>query len=310
MVLVITFIHSLRIHFISYFQRFFTFLKVILILVLIVCGFWLAEASNVSFEPTMKAFDSLLSLPFAVALVFVMYSYSGWNASVYIVGEIKKPGKNLPRSLFIGTAMVMVLYILLNSVFLYSTPISEMQGQEEVGYIAARHIFGEQGGMIMGLLISIGLISAISAMIWAGPRVSMVIGEDMSIFRFFVRKNRNGIPIVGLWIQCIVVLILTLTFSFENIVIYTGLILTFFSFLTVLGVIILRIKQPGLERPYKTWGYPYTTIFFLIVTGWMMFFLIKERVEHSVAVVLTIAAGIILFFINRMIEKSKRRPEN
>src|SRR5207302_1796481 len=114
---------------------------------------------------------------------------SGWNAATYITSEIERPETNVPRSLLFGTLLVMAIYTALNAVFLLSTPMNEMSGQLEVGLIAGKHIFGENGGRVVGAVICLGLVSAISSMTWLGPRVIMAMGEDHWLLRFLGRKN-------------------------------------------------------------------------------------------------------------------------
>ena len=157
---------------------------------------------------------------FAVALVFVMYSYSGWNAAAYITGEIKKPEKNVPRSLLAGTGLVIVIYVLLNAVFLTTTPIQELKGQIEIALIAGKHIFGTNGGRVAGAVICLGLVSAISSMTWVGPRVTMSMGEDHWLLRRISRKNSNGIPTNAILLQLLIVNVLLLTRSFESVMQY------------------------------------------------------------------------------------------
>lgn len=297
--LIIAFVHTKKIKTISVFQNFFTGLKILLIIILIIFGFILSTAQNIDFLPNKESISAIFTGAFAVSLVFVMYAYSGWNASAYIANEIRKPQKNLPMSLFIGTLLVIVLYVPINAVFMYSTPISEMVMQEEVGYIASTHIFGPTGGIIMGLLISIGLISAISSMTWAGPRVIQVIGEDYKTFSFLSKKNKNGIPAKAIFLQTSIVLILVITSTFESIIYYIGFTLTLSSFMTVLGVYILRIKKPKLERPYKTWGYPITPAIFLAVALWMMVFIIKDKPIIALFSFATISVGAIVYYINK-----------
>ncbi|MBN2892614.1 MAG: amino acid permease [Bacteroidales bacterium] len=308
--IIIAFVHTKKIKTISIFQNFFTCLKILLIITLIFFGFILSKGQNISFLPTSESFSAIFTGAFAVSLVFVMYAYSGWNASAYISSEIKNPKKNMPLSLFLGTLIVILLYVPVNAVFLYSTPASEMVMQEEVGYIAATHIFGHTGGIIMGLLISIGLISAISSMTWAGPRVIQVIGEDYKTFRFFARKNKNDIPAIAIVFQTIIVLFMVITSTFESIIYYIGFTLTLSSFMTVLGVYVLRIKKPELERTYKTWGYPITPAIFLLVTGWMMFYIIKDKPITALYSVITIAVGAIVYIINKKISNKKQQIKN
>ncbi len=301
LVLIIAYVHTKKIKTISRFQKSFTGLKILLVLVLIIFGFILAKPQNISFLPSNEAVSAIFTGSFAISLIFVMYAYSGWNASAYISSEIKNPKKNMPLSLFLGTLIVILLYVPVNAVFLYSTPASEMIMQEEVGYIAATHIFGQTGGIIMGILISFGLISAISSMTWAGPRVMQVIGEDYKTFKFFAKKNKNNIPTIAILLQTIIVIFMILTSTFEAIIYYIGFTLTLSSFLTVLGVYILRIKKPNAERKYKTWGYPITPAIFLLVTGWMMTYIVIDKPITALYSFGTIAVGAVIFFLNKNI---------
>lgn len=304
-VIMVTVIHLLHLKIVSSFQNFFTGLKLSLILLFIIAGFSFATPQTIDFYPHWQDINSILSQPFAVSLVFVMYAYSGWNAAIYIVGEIKQPERYLPIALFLGTTIVIILYVLLNFVFLYTTPITAMMMKAEVGYIAAEHIFGSTGGIAMGLLIAIGLISAISSMIWAGPRVGQVVGEDIQLLSFLARHNGNSMPITALLIQLLIVLGLILSSSFEAVIYYIGFTLSLSVFLTVLGVFILRIKQPNLPRPYHTWGYPITPLFFLLVTAWMLVYVLKDKPMESLAGLATIGVGLVIYGINKQIYSEK-----
>jgi APA family basic amino acid/polyamine antiporter len=236
--------------------------------------------------------------PFAVGLVFVMYSYSGWNAATYIAGEVRDPQRSLPIALVTATLVVLALYVGLNAVFLYTTPMSEMAGQIDVALIAGRHIFGEAGGRVVGGLICIGLVSAISAMIWIGPRVTMVMGEDYPVLSAFARRSRHGAPVFAILVQLVVTTALLLTRSFEAVLEFIQFSLTFCSFLAVLGVIVLRFTQPDLPRPYRMWGYPVTPLVFLAVTSFMMYYLLVERPMQSFASIGVMLAGLAVYWIS------------
>jgi APA family basic amino acid/polyamine antiporter len=281
----------------SYFQQVFTILKVLLIVFLIICGLAIAKPQTISFLPSVDSFPLIFSSPFAVSLVYVTYSYSGWNASVYLASEVEEPEKNLPRSLLIGTLIVMVLYLLLNFTFLYTTPIDKLAGQLEVGYIAAIQIFGTSGAKLMGLLISFGLISSISSMVLAGPRVTQVIGEDIPIFSKLAHKNKNGVPYYAILLQLAIVLVLLITSSFESVIVYLGFTLTLSSFITVLGVFVHRFKYPNFSRPYKTWGYPITPFIFLGISLWMLIFIFLDKPVESMAGLATLICGLPFYFI-------------
>jgi len=275
-----------------------TALKLLLIFAFIVAGVagvMLGHAQPISFAPSAADLGIVTSEPFAVSLVFVMYSYSGWNAATYIFNEIREPAHNVRRALFVGTAVVVVLYVGLNAVFLSGAPLSELAGQLDVGLIAGRHIFGEAGGRVVAAFICIGLISSISAMMWVGPRVTMVMGEDVLLLKAFSKKARNGVPVTALLFQLALVTALMLTQSFEAVLDFIQFALTFCSFLTVFGVIVLRYRQPDLPRPYKAWGYPVTPFIFLAVTLLVLAHLATERPLQSLASFCTMLAGLLVY---------------
>ncbi|PYL53352.1 MAG: amino acid permease [Verrucomicrobia bacterium] len=280
----------------SAFQNIWTVVKLFLIAALIAAGLLIEQKQPISFLPHAADTMSIFSGAFAVALVYVMYSYSGWNASSYIIGEVKNPQRNVPRSLLIGTIIVMVAYVLLNAVFLATTPQNEMSGQLEVGLISGRHIFGENGGRVVGAIICLGLISAISSMTWIGPRVTMSMGEDHWLLRFLGRKNAAGVPAKAVIVQLLIVNILLLTRSFELVIVYIQFALLLCSLLTVIGVVVLRVSRPEIARPYRVWLYPVPPIIFAAITIWMMIFLLRSKTTESVAGLGTVIAGFLLYF--------------
>jgi len=280
----------------SAFQNLWTVVKLFLIAALIVAGLLIEEKQPISFLPHAADTTSIFNGAFAVALVYVMYSYSGWNASSYIIGEVKNPERNVPRSLLAGTIIVMVAYVLLNAVFLATTPQNEMRGQLEVGLIAGKHIFGNNGGRIVGAVICLGLVSAISSMTWIGPRVTMSMGEDHWLLRFLGRKNAEGVPANAVIMQLLIVNLLLLTRSFELVVVYIQFALLLCSLLTVVGVIVLRRTRPQIARPYRVWLYPVPPLIFATITIWMMIFLLRSKTMESVAGLGTAIAGLLLYF--------------
>ena len=283
----------------SVFQNLWTLVKLLLIAALIGAGLLLEQKQPLTFLPHATDTTSIFSGAFAVALVYVMYSYSGWNASSYIIGEVKEPERNVPRSLLVGTIVVMVAYVLLNAVFLAATPEAELRGQLEVGLIAGKHIFGDQGGRIVGAIICLGLISSISSMTWIGPRVTMSMGEDHWFLRFLGRKNSEGVPANAVLVQLLIVNLLLLTRSFELVIVYIQFALLLCSLLTVIGVVALRIARPNIPRPYRVWLYPAPPIIFAAITVWMMIYLLRSKTTESVAGLGTAIAGLLLYFCAR-----------
>jgi len=283
----------------SRFQLIATVLKVVLITAFLVAGWAIGTPQPVSFLPAAADLTYIASAPFAIGLVFVMYSFSGWNAATYIIGEMQSPLKNLPRALLAGTLIVLVLYLALNAVFLRSAPIASLSGQLNVASIAGSYIFGELGGRIVGAMICIGLVSSISAMMWIGPRVSMTIGEDIPSLRIFARTSSQGAPIYAILFQSVTASLMLLTRSFEAVLDFIQFALLFCSFFTVLGVIKLRITSPDLPRPYRAWGYPVTPVVFLLVTLFMMYYLVTQRPLQSLLGTLMMVSGLLIYGLFR-----------
>ena len=294
---IVTLVHLRGVSHGATFQNVSTLLKVALIAAFIVAGFAYGTPQPIRFAPAMADLDHILSAPFAISLVFVMYSYSGWNAMTYIAGEVRDPARSLPLSIILAVLVVTLLYTGLNAVFLYTTPIAKLSGQLEVGLIAGREIFGENGARVAGGLICFGLISAVSAMMWIGPRVTMVMGEDLPLLRMLARTSARGAPVTAILLQASIATALLLTQSFELVVNFIQFSLTFCSFLAVLGVIVLRVTQPELPRPYRVWAFPLTPLVFLAVTLFMMIYLVREQPGQSLASLLMMGGGLIVYGI-------------
>lgn len=282
----------------SAFLNLTTLLKIALILAVVGAALFSAPAQSIRFLPTAGDARLIASAPFAVSLVYVMYAYSGWNGSAYIVGEIRNPTRNLPLSLGLGTVVVMALYLALNAAFLHSTPIAELAGKVEVGLIAGTHIFGAWGARAMALLIGAGLISAIMAMMWTGPRVTATMGEDWRALRWLASRNAQGTPGRAVLLQAAIATVLLLTGSFARVLTYVQLSLVCCSFATVLGVIILRHTRPDLPRPYRAWGYPFTPLVFLAISAWMMIHVVRAAPVESLAGLATMALGLVVYFVS------------
>jgi basic amino acid/polyamine antiporter, APA family len=299
MVWIISLIQLTGIKHSSTFQLVSTVLKVVLIVAFLAAGFFIGTPQAVSFAPTAAAFGQIMSAPFAISLVFVMYSFSGWNAATYIIGEMDSPHQNLPRALLTGTLIVTVLYVALNAVFLHTAPIDRLSGQLDVATISGRYIFGDVGGRMVGAMICIGLISSISAMMWIGPRVMMTMGEDIPALRVFSRRSTSGAPAYAILFQLAVASLLLFTRSFEAVLDFIQFALLFCSFFTVLGVIKLRVTSPELPRPYRAWGYPITPLVFLLVTAFMMYYLLTERPLQSFLSAVIMMSGLAIYAVFR-----------
>lgn len=279
------------------FQNAFTTLKLSLILLLISAGFLIGPDEPVAFAPRPGDSELIFSAPFAVALMFVLYSYSGWNASTYIIGEVRHPARDVPWSLITGTAFVGALYVALNAVFLKTVPMDRLEGQIDVGNLAAAAIFGPQGGKIMSGFICAGLVSSLSAMTWTGPRVAQTIGEDLPALSIFSRTTSGGIPAMAVIAQLAIVLGLLWSATFESVLIYTQFALVVCSLLTVVGLVVLRIREPDLPRPFRCWGYPVTPALFAATAIFSLAYTAIHKPEESFYGIGTLLAAIALYFV-------------
>ncbi|MFD2718640.1 APC family permease [Hymenobacter monticola] len=302
-VLVLTAVHGTSARLGGRLQVFITALKVAVLIAFIGAGMTVGEGQPLSFAPDAAGWRALLSPAFAVSLVYVSYAYSGWNAAVYVTGEIENPQRNLSRILLAGTAVVLLLYVGLNYVFLRSTPIAGLKGQVEVGFVAATSLFGSMGGRLMGGIIAALLVSTVSSMVLAGPRIVQTMGEDIPALRFLAPKSRAGIPVRALLLQTAITLLFISKPRFKEVLVYAGFVLNLFTFLTVLGLFVFRWRRPDVTRPYKAWGYPFTPLLFLFLSGWTLVFILRDKPWESLYGLATLAVGAVVYFITTRISR-------
>ena len=286
-------------------QNILTGLKIVLILVFVGAAFTVEDAQAVFLVPQGADLRAMTGSAFAVALVFVAYAYTGWNSAIYIVGELDSPSRTLPRSLLLGTAVVTVLYVLLNYAFLYTVPMSELAGQVEVGFLAGARIFGEAGGRITASIIVALLASTVSAYVFLGPRILAVMGEDVPALAWLSRRSRRGLPVNAFVFQLVLALGFIYTSTFDQVLVYASILLITISTLAVAGVYVLRYTEPDLPRPYRTWGYPLTPAVYLAVSVWTLTFVMINRAFESLVGMGILAAGLALYALAGRI----RRPE-
>jgi APA family basic amino acid/polyamine antiporter len=301
-------VHLIGVRLGSLFQNGATVFKLSLVTFVVVAGLCAGRSQPIHFGP-MPGDGALFGHPaFALSLVYVMYAYTGWNAATYIVGEIRDPARNVPRALLIGTALVALLYILLNAVFLRTTPIAELRGQVEVGLIAGKHIFGEGGGRIVGGFICVGLLATISAMTWVGPRAAATMGEDHAALRWLAARSGGGAPRHALLVQLLIVAGLIVSSSFERVLVFIQFPLTLCSGAVVIGLMVLRFREPKLARPFRVPLYPLPPLIFLAISGWMLVHTAQEKPRESAAGTLAMLSGLAVYYLPRRRARSPGTP--
>jgi APA family basic amino acid/polyamine antiporter len=299
-ILIFTFIHYRGIKTGAKIQNFLTVLKVVLIAVLLFAGFASGKGDFSNFtvsESSASGFAGLKTM--GLSLMWIMFAYSGWNASTYLGAEIKNPAKILPRSLIYGTGIVIVLYLALNVLYVYGIRAEEMKGVISIGGLAMGNLFGRSAEVLFSLIIAFALFSSLSAFIIIGPRVYYSMASDGLFFRSVARVHpKFQVPSNSILLQCIIACILALSGSFEQVLTYMGFALGIFPVLTVMGLFKLRKKGTG---EIKMPGYPVTQMIY-ILTGIMILVLsfLERPLESSIALAV-VAAGIPAFLIFRRI---------
>lgn len=282
-------------------QKGTTFLNLGLIVLLILCGFFIA--GNIEHFQLSQGFaadwSDITSHSFAVSLIYVSYAFSGWNAVTYVAGDVKNPLKNVPRSLLLSVILVATLYILLNFVFLLRVPHEELAGQTEVGAIAAKAIFGPIGEKLISGMICLGLLASVLAMTIAGPRLTEKMGQDIQGLKFLAIQNKQAAPIVAIALQTVIAIILVITNSFDAVLRYVGFTLALFTCMTVFGLFISRYfnKNEGDEEIKSTVVPIIAAILFVGLELWMLYFTMVDHPFESLSGLSTLALGFIVYLV-------------
>jgi APA family basic amino acid/polyamine antiporter len=277
-------------------QNGLTLFKIGLIVTFVVAGLCFGNGSVSNFSHGLDI-SSVFQDKFAISLIFVSFAYSGWNAAAYLRGEIERPNRNIPLALFTGTFFVMCLYLLLNVVYIYALPVKVMSRVLEVGTKSAISLFGEDMSKYFSGAIAIGLLSVLSAMVMAGPRVYYAMSRDGVFFGIFGKVNKaRRTPAYPIFLQAAIAIIMVITASFDKLLLYIGFTLSLFAMLTVTGMVRLRIRQPALTKSYRTPGYPLTPLLFILGNIWIIYFSIRSRPITSLFGLGTIGLGIVLYW--------------
>lgn len=294
-ILIFTAIHMRGIEFGARVQNYLTLLKVLLVAGLILFGFALGTGDFEHFnrEPMDPSSVDIKSV--GLALMWIMFAFSGWNASVYIGSEITKPEKNIPRSLLIGTGVVAFLYLLINVLFIYAIPPDEMEGVIAVGGLAMGKLFGTDVESLFSILVAFALFSSISAFIILGPRVYFAMSADGHFFRFASKVHKKyQVPVYSILFQAAISAVIILSGTFDQILTYMGFSLGIFPIITIFGLFKLRKRGTG---KVKLPGYPFTAVLYILTGVAILVLSFLERpVESSIAIA-TILVGFPAYYL-------------
>lgn len=284
-------VHTSDLQLAQRFQLGLTAVELALIAGFIVAGVAYRTPEPLSFAPTAAALREIAQPAFAVSLIYVSYAFSGWNAAGYIAGEIRRPARTIPLALLSGTALVALLYLVLNWTFLRTIPIDRLAGVVEVGALSAEAMFGSAGGRIMSGTIAILLVATINAMVLAGSRVTEAVTRDLARLSMIGARTARNVPRNAILMQLGITVALLLTNSVERVMTYAGFTLNLNTLLAVVGLYIIRRREPNRVLSYRTWGYPVVPLFFVIVSLWTLGFVLTTRPLASLAGLATVAVG-------------------
>lgn len=284
-------IHYHSLHAGSRIQNGLTVFKTGLIVTFIVAGFTVGNGTIAHLYET-PGFGSFSVEKMAVSMIFVTFAFSGWNAAAYLGGEIKHPRRNIPLSLFVGTTVVIGLYMLLNVVYIYALPAGEMSGVLEIGAKSAVSLFGGNISRFFSGAVAIGILSVLSAMIMTGPRVYYAMSKDGIFFEHFGKlHHKRHTPAFSIFLQAGIAVIMVVTASFDTLLLYIGFTLSLCAMMTVIGLMKIRKTRDDADHGYKTFGYPITPLLFIVGNLWIVFYSVQCRPVASVSGVATILLG-------------------
>lgn len=304
-ILIFTFIHYRGIKTGAKIQNVLTILKILLVVLLVAGGFLSGKGETANFaaekvnEPGFPGWKTI-----GLSLMWIMFAYSGWNASTYIGAELKNPVKTLPRSLLLGTGIVVILYLAVNALYIYSINPEDMKGVISVGGLAMGNLFGKPAEILFSVLIAFALFSSLSAFIIIGPRVYYSMANDGLFFKAAAKIHpKYEVPSNSILLQAVIAIVLALSGSFEQILTYMGFALGLSPVLAVIGVFILRKRnKDALKLP----GFPVAQIIY-ILTGVMILVLsFLERPAESSIALAVVAIGIPAYFIFKRISAPRQ----
>lgn len=305
-VLILSAIHYIGVRSGSRVQNVLTVLKIGALVGIILLGVFLGRGELGHFSPFIDLSRLTDWSALGAAFIPVIFAYAGWNAAIYMAGEVKSPEKNLPAALLWANLLVLALYLAINAVYLYGVPVGKMQGELRVSEVATTALFGYQTSAIITGMITISILGALNFSVMAGPRVYFAMAQDGLFFRSLARVHpRFHTPTNALLLQALWSSLLILTGTFDTLFTYVSVIIALFSALTVGALLVLRITRPQLRRPYKIWGYPLVPVVFILANLGIALATLWERPFESLVGAGIIALGIPAYFFwqNRIYKK-------
>jgi APA family basic amino acid/polyamine antiporter len=309
LVAIFTVLNILGVQRVARVQNVLTGAKVLVLLTFIVLGFTIGDGSTSHFATTAaRDVATPLIAQFAISLVWVYVAYSGWNAATYVAEELRQPARTLPMALGIGTALVTVLYLLLNLVFLYAAPLEDMKGKEAVGAFAASRLFGPEIAGIFAGLMALSLMSTVNAMVTIGPRVYYAMAGNGAFPAIAGKVHpRFHTPVAAIVAQAVCTMLMTLT-PFPQLVVYIGITLNFFTVMSVISMFLFRRRRPGWQKLRAvSFAYPLFPVVFILVGTWMTYQGIVLKPYIALATGVTLGTGALVYHL-RLRSRARENP--
>lgn len=288
-------LHSVSIRQSSWVQNLYTLIKVVFVLILIILGYYFLPFEG-NAQEWGSGWQSEIWLPgFAVSLIYVTYAYTGWNSAAYIVEEIEDPPRQLPKALIGGTLGVVLVYLLLHMVFLRHASVDQLSGNVEVATIAFANVLGTDGVKWVSAFIAIQLLATISGYLWVGSRVTFAMAREHRLWSFLASQNARGVPARALWLQTIISIFLLFSGTFEQVMLYAGFVLQLMGTLTIVALLWLKRGPNTYKSPFRPWA----QLLYLLVSLWILGFMLYERPTESLIGLGVVLLGGLTYFIKR-----------
>lgn len=320
LIIFLTYVNTRGIESGKWIQRIFTFTKLFSLFGLILLGFLLGATHTVWQHNWAHAWQMRNLIPakgggeiiggnpvvglavvgaIAAAMTGSIFSSDAWNNVTFIAGEMKNPKRNIGLSLFLGTLIITVIYVSANLMYLSVMPLDHIATapQDRVAVASANVIFGHIGTYVIAVMIMISTFGCNNGLILAGARVYYTMAGDGLFFRQAGKLNKNAVPGWALWAQCVVAAILCISGKYGDLLDMISFVAVAFYALTVLGIFVLRRKQPGLERPYKAFGYPVLPVIYILLALIFCIALIIQKPTYATWGLIIVLLGIPLYYI-------------
>ena len=280
-------------------QNLTTLLKFGLFVTLVVLAFLFGEGRLANISQGQSIGQTQLGTA-ATQLFYVMFAYSGWNAASYLAGEVKNPGRILPRSLLLGAGLVFMLYLALNLVFAYAVPLADVgfDNAEQVPQLAVQNLFGQRASSIFSVLLGLTFLATVSAFIITGPRIYYAMSKDGLFPSVAACVSQNGrVPVYAMIAQSVCAIVILFLTDFQNLYKYAAVGLSVFAMLFIAAVYVLRWRQPDMKRPFRVPGYPFVPAIFMAVILFMTVFAFMQWPKPSIYSLGSILVGIPVYYI-------------